>query len=143
MVTDTRLDRIDLLHEDLTEQIIGGFYRVFDALGHGFVESIYEEAMVIDLRSVGLQVDRQVPITVVFRGHTIGTFKADMIVESRVVVELKAARAIDPAHEAQLINHLRATNIEVGLLLNFGGRPRFKRFVFANERKAPAGSPLY
>jgi len=133
------IERMDLLHADLTEQIIGVFYNVFNTLGHGFVESIYEEAMVIDLRSIGLQVDRQVPITVVFRGHTIGTFKADIIVESRVVVELKAARAIDPAHEAQLINHLCATNIEVGLLLNFGSRPTFKRFVFANERKASTG----
>ena len=128
-------DRIGLEHERLTEQIIGEFFNVFDALGHGFLESNYEEAMAIALRGIGLRVDRQVPINVYFRGHRVGTFRADMIVESAVVVELKAARALGAAHEAQLINHLRATNLEVGLVMNFGVRPTFKRRVFANTRK--------
>ncbi len=127
-----------LQHRDLTEQIIGVFYGVFDVLGHGFVESIYEEAMVVDLRGVGLSVERQVPVIVHFRGHSIGTFKADIIVNQCVVLELKASRAISGAHEAQLLNYLRATEMEVGLIFNFGPRPTFKRLVFANERKVTA-----
>ena len=135
MTTITPTRRADLQHETITERIIGEFYNVYDALGHGFLESTYEEAMVIALRAAGLRVDRQVPITVYFRGQPIGTYKADIIVESCVVVELKASRAIDPAHEAQVINLLRATGLEVGLLMNFGRRPAFKRLVFANDRK--------
>lgn len=138
---DSRIGRLELQHGDVTERIIGEFYKVFDALGHGFLESIYEEAMVIALREVGLRVDRQVPVTVYFRGRPIGTFKADIVVESCVVLELKASRGVDPAHEAQLLNYLRATSLEVGLLLNFGARPAFKRFVFANERKAAPAPP--
>jgi GxxExxY protein len=125
----------DLLHADLTERIIGEFFNVYNALGHGFVEPVYEEATVIALRDAGLQVDRQVPTLVYFRGKSIATFKVDLVVESSVVLELKASRSISPAPEAQLINYLRATRFEVGLLLNFGERARFKRFIFANARK--------
>jgi GxxExxY protein len=132
-------DRPELLHAEFTDRIICEFYDVYNSLGHGFLESTYEEAMVIALQSAGLRVDRQVPITVYFRGQPIGTYKADIIVESCVVVELKAARAIDSAHEAQLINLLRATGLEVGLLMNFGRRPAFKRLVFANDRKPARG----
>ena len=135
MATSTPIRRVDLQHEAITERIIGEFYNVYDSLGHGFLESSYEEAMVIALQAAGLRVDRQVPVTVYFRGQAIGTYKADLIVESSVVVELKASRAIDSAHEAQLINLLRATRLEVGLLMNFGRRPAFRRFVFANDRK--------
>ena len=139
MPTSTPIRRIDLQHGTITERIIGQFYNVYDALGHGFLESTYEEAMVIALRADGLRVDRQVPITVYFRGRAIGTYEADLIVESCVVVELIASRAIDSAHEAQLINLLRATGLEVGLLMNFGRRPAFKRLVFANDRKPATG----
>ena len=128
--------RIELQHADLTDRIIGGFYDVYNTLGHGYLESVYEEATVICLGDSNLCVERQLPITVYFRGRPVGTFKADIVVESCVVVELKASRAVDPAHEAQLLNYLRASKLEVGLLLNFGVRPAFRRFVFANERKA-------
>ena len=122
-------------HRELTEKIIGVFYDVYNELGHGFLESVYEEAMAIALGQAGIQVERQVPLKVIFRGMVVGDFRADVIVEGAVILELKAASGIDPAHEAQLLNYLRATEIEVGLLLNFGPRPQFKRLAFENSRK--------
>jgi len=122
-------------HRELTEKIIGVFYDVYNELGHGFLESVYEEAMAIALGQAGLQVERQVPLKVIFRGEVVGDFRADVVVEGAVILELKAVSGIDPAHEAQLLNYLRATEIEVGLLMNFGPRPQFKRLVFENARK--------
>jgi GxxExxY protein len=122
-------------HRELTEKIIGVFYDVYNELGHGFLESVYEEAMAIALGQAGIQVERQVPLKVIFRGMVVGDFRADVIVEGAVILELKAASGIDPAHEAQLLNYLRATEIEVGLLLNFGPRPQFKLLAFENSRK--------
>src|SRR5882757_4054081 len=107
-------------HEELTQKIIGVFYDVYNELGHGFLESVYETAMVIALEDAGLSVKRQVEVPVWFRGRQIGTFFADLLVEDVVIVELKAVRSIDPSHEAQLLHYLRATEIELGLLLNFG-----------------------
>ncbi|HEV8378304.1 MAG TPA: GxxExxY protein, partial [Tepidisphaeraceae bacterium] len=104
-------------------------------LGFGFLESVYEQAMCIALRQVGLCVECQVPIKVYFRGVEVGLFKADMPVEGVILLELKSARALEPAHESQLVNELRATDIEVGLLLNFGPTPEVKRVAFDNERK--------
>ena len=126
-------------HEDLTEKIIGVFYTVYNELGHGFLESVYEQAMAIALREAGFHVVQQAPISVHFRGQTIGEFRADLLIEDKVIVELKAARAIEKAHEAQVMNYLRATKIEVGLLMNFGPRPEFKRFIFDNDRKMSRG----
>jgi len=108
---------------------------VNNELGDGFLESVYENALYIVLTGYGLCVERQKNISVFFRGNIIGDFKADLIINKKVIVELKAVRALDPAHEAQLINYLKATNIEVGLLLNFGRKPEFKRFVYDNKRK--------
>jgi len=108
---------------------------VNNELGDGFLESVYESALYIVLTGYGLCVERQKDISAIFRGDIIGDFKADLIVNEKVIVELKAVRTLDPAHEAQLINYLRATNIEVGLLLNFGRKPEFKRFVYDNKRK--------
>lgn len=122
-------------HGELTREIIGVFYDVYNELGHGFLESVYEEAMAIALRQAGLRVDRQVPLKVTFRGEIVGDFRADMVINRVVILELKAAPALEPAHEAQLLNYLRATELEVGLLLNFGNKPAFKRLVYANERK--------
>jgi len=122
-------------HRDLTEKIIGVFYAVYNELGHGFLESVYEQALALALVQAGLNVQRQVPVVVWFRGQKIGDFRADMLVEGLVLLELKAARTIDQAHEKQLLNYLRATDVEVGLLLNFGIRPEFRRLVFENERK--------
>src|SRR5262245_50937235 len=108
-----------LKHETLTGAILETFFQVYNELGPGFLESVYEKAMEIALSSAGFRVQRQIPVPVWFRGHPIGNFAADLLVEDVVLLELKAARAIEPAHEAQLIHYLRATDIEVGLLLNF------------------------
>ncbi len=125
----------ELKHRELTERIIGVFYDVYNELGHGFLESVYQGAMEIALRDSGLTVEREVAVPVWFRNRDVGNFKADLLVESCVLLELKTAQAIDRAHEGQLMNYLRATQIEVGLLLNFGPRLQFKRFVFENARK--------
>jgi GxxExxY protein len=124
-----------LKHRDLTEKIIGTFYDVYNELGHGFLESIYEQALAIALAQAGMNVQRQVAISVWFRGQKIGDFRADMLVDASVLLELKAVRTIDQAHEKQLLNYLRATDIEVGLLLSFGERPQSRRFAYNNERK--------
>ena len=124
-------------HGQLTEKIIGVFYEVYNELGHGFLESVYEGAMLIALIESGLKTANQVPTPVWFRGRMVGDFKADILVERAVILELKAARALESAHEAQLLNYLRATDIEVGLLLNFGVKPQFRRLAYDNDRKAP------
>ncbi|MCC7389285.1 MAG: GxxExxY protein [Phycisphaerales bacterium] len=128
-------DERGLKHKELTEKVIGAFYEVYNELGPGFLESVYERSMVIALRAAGLQVAQQVPVPVYFRGELVGEFSADLLVEQSVIVELKAARAVDPIFEAQTLNYLRATPIEVGLLLNFGPKPYFRRFAYDNARK--------
>ena len=130
-----------LKHSDLTDRIIGVFYDVYNELGHGFLESAYAEAMVIALEDVGLAVAREVPVPVWFRGRKAGQYFADLMVEDTILLELKAARSLDGTHEAQLLHYLRATNLEVGLLLNFGARPQFRRLLFDNERKKIRGNP--
>lgn len=124
-----------LKHRELTDKIIGVFYEVYNELGFGFLESVYENALVIALKAKGLKVEQQVPIPVWFRGQKVGDFIADLIIEGVILLELKAVKSIDEAHLAQLLNYLRATEIEVGLLLNFGNRPEFKRLAFENQRK--------
>jgi len=126
---------LDLLQADLTEKIIGVFFDVYNELGHGFLESVYERALGIALAAAGIAVQHQVPISVWFLGQNVGDFKADMLAEKKVLLELKAARSIDLVHEKQLLNYLRATDVEVGLLLNFGLKPEFRRLVFENKRK--------
>ena len=103
-------------------------------LEHDALRSLPQGSSHVVLKGYGLSIERQRNIPVFFRGHVIGDFKADLIVEGSVIIELKAVRALDPAHEAQLINYLKATNVEVGLLLNFGRKPDFKRFIFNNKR---------
>jgi len=125
----------DLKHGSLTDKILKVFYDVYNELGHGFLESVYHRSLVLALESMGLNVCSRVAIPVWFRGHQVGHFEADVLVESCVLLELKAARSLDSSHYAQLRNYLRATDIEVGLLLNFGERPEFKRVVFDNLKK--------
>jgi GxxExxY protein len=125
-----------LLHEELTDKIIHAFFSVHGELGCGFLESVYEVALYHVLSDTGLAVERQVPIDVWFRMRRVGVFRADLVVADSVIVEVKAvAPGLTPLHDAQLLNALRATNIEVGLLVNFGHRLSFKRLVFANSRK--------
>lgn len=131
MNADTR----GLKHKELTETIIGVFYEVYNELGHGFLESVYERAFDLALSAKGLKVLRRIDVPVWFRGQKVGDFVADILVNKCVLLELKAARTLDTAHEAQLLNYLRATEIEVGLLFNFGIKPEFRRLVFENSRK--------
>ena len=127
--------KVELKHSELTEKIIGLFFDVYNELGHGFLEAVYAEAMALALGAAGLEVRREVEIPVWFRGKLIGDFRADLVVEEAVILELKAVRAIDQAFEKQLLNYLRATEFEIGLMLNFGQKPEFRRLVFENTRK--------
>jgi GxxExxY protein len=122
--------RHDFTHHDLTGQILRACFEVYGELGTGFLESVYEAAVCAVLSRSGLIVQQQVILPVWFRGEPIARFRADAVVEGVVVLELKAARAIDPVHEAQLLNYLKASRIGIGLLFNFGPRPRFKRMIF-------------
>ena len=127
--------KTDLKHGLVTDKILGVFYEVYNELGNGFLESVYHRSLVLALKSAGLEVCSRVAIPVWFRGFQVGHFEADVLVENCVLLELKAARSLDSSHRAQLTNYLRATEIEVGLLLNFGETPEFKRVVFDNLKK--------
>lgn len=127
--------KIALEHSKLTEKIIGVFYDVYNHFGPGFLESVYQRSMQVALQELEIKADIEMPIPVFFRGQNVGEFRADMVVESVVLIELKVARSIDPAHEAQVIHYLRSTPLEVGLLFNFGAKAEFKRFYLANENK--------
>ncbi|MBX9583073.1 MAG: GxxExxY protein [Gemmataceae bacterium] len=131
----------EFLHARLTETVIGVYYDVYNELGYGFLESVYHNAMVLALRQKGLTVGSKVPVPVWFRGQLVGDFEVDVLVEDAVLLELKSARALDSAHEAQTLNYLRATPVEVGLLMNFGPKPQFKRFAFSNARKRHRPTP--
>ncbi|MDF1612783.1 MAG: GxxExxY protein [Stygiobacter sp.] len=124
-----------MLHKDITGKIIKAFYNVNDKLGFGFLEKVYENAMIIELKKMGLDVKQQKNLKVYYDGKEVGDYFADLIVNDLVIVELKAAESLCDEHEAQLINYLRATKIEVGLLLNFGKKAEFKRKIFTNDKK--------
>lgn len=131
----------NLKHRELTDKILRTFYGVYNELGCRFLESVYEEALAIALAEAGLVTARQVPVPVWFRGRQIGEYRADILVNNKVLLELKVAKGIDQSHYAQLMHYLRATKIEVGMLLNFGPHPDFKRIVFENSRKGIRGNP--
>ena len=133
-------DQHGLKHADLTEKVIGIFFSIYNELGHGFLESVYEQAFSVALAENGIFFQRQVAVPVWFHRQKIGDFRADLLVDGKVIVELKTGREIDPAWEKQLLNYLRATEIEVGLLFNFGPSAQFRRYVFENERKNPRKS---
>ena len=124
-----------LLHRALTRRLIGLFFDVYNDLRPGFLESVYSTAFEIACHDEGLRVEREVSVPVWFRGRPIIGFRADFLVESVVIVEVKAVRGLDEVHAAQLLNYLRATELEVGLLLNFGAKPQFRRMVLENQRK--------
>ena len=107
-------------YQELTKNIIGCAYRLYNKMGFGFLESVYEECLLIELRKAGLRAESQKPITVFYDGEIVGEFVADIVVEDIVILELKSVRQIAKAHEAQLVNYLVATGIPVGLLINFG-----------------------
>ena len=124
-----------MLHEDLTSRIISAFYNVYNILGSGFLEKVYENALAIELKKIGLSVTQQESIKVYYDGVQVGDYYADIVVNGLVILELKAAESLRSEHFAQLTNYLKATDIEVGLLLNFGKKPEFKRIVLGNESK--------
>ncbi|HJT72048.1 MAG TPA: GxxExxY protein [Terriglobales bacterium] len=145
MRTATSLARIcadehGLKHRDLTERLIGIFFGIYNDLGYGFLESVYEQAFAVSLGENGIFFQKQVALPVFFHGHQIGDFRADLFVDGKVIVELKAGRAIEPSWEKQVLNYLRATEIEVGMLFNFGPKAEFKRYVFENPKKNPRSS---
>ena len=125
-----------MLHENITKKIIEAYYKVYNTLGYGFLEKVYENALKIELRRLNLKVDQQKSIKVLYESFEVGDYFADLIIEDLVIVELKAAESLCEEHEMQLINYLKATNLEVGLLLNFGKKPEFRRKVFSNDRKS-------
>ncbi len=124
-----------MIEEELTGKIIKVFYKVYNTLGFGFAESVYHNAMLIELVADGLSVETERPIAVYYNEKVVGTFSADIVVEGKIIIELKAKEKLHPSHEAQLINYLRATDIEIGLLFNFGKSPEFKRKYFSNKNK--------
>lgn len=122
-------------HSKLTDTVIGVFYEVYNELGFGFLESVYRNALQLALIEKGLAVEPEKPISVYFRGKKVGDFRADLIVNDLLLLELKTAEAIAIAHEAQLLNYLRSTTLELGLILNFGFKPQVRRLLFDNDRK--------
>jgi len=124
-----------MLHEDITEKIIKAFYKVYNTLGYGFLEKVYQRALFIELRKMGFECHMEFPIRVHYDGIQVGDYRADIIVNDIVIIENKAAEALVEDNEFQLINYLKATEIEVGILLNFGKKPEFKRKIFTNDRK--------
>ena len=123
------------LHSELTGRIIAAFRQVHASLGAGFLEKVYENALCIELRGAGLEVRQQCPVEVYYRGSLVGNFIADLIVEGAVIVEVKAVDALSSAHEIQVVNYLRATTLEVGLLVNFRHALQFRRLILTNDHK--------
>lgn len=130
-----------LLHEDVTSRILKVFYEVYNELGHGFLERICQTAMVMALRDAGLSVAEKVPLAVMFRGVCFGEFEPDIIVNGVVLVEIKSGSALHPWHDAQVLNYLRASSLEVGLLLNFGPKSEHRRKILTNDRKRVENAP--
>lgn len=122
-------------HSEVTKGIIGAFYHVYNILGYGFLEKVYEKALAYELRKRGCKVVTQAPIKVYYDTVLVGEYFADLLVNDVVIVELKAAETIAPEHEAQLINYLKATEIEVGLVLNFGPKPQISRKIYETARQ--------
>ena len=125
----------DIVSKELVDIILANFYEVYNDLGYGFLERVYQNALYFALIDEGLKCETEKNIKVYHNGRIVGDYKADLLVEDCVLLELKACETINPAHEAQLINYLRATNIEVGYVLNFGKKPQFVRKIFTNDRK--------
>jgi GxxExxY protein len=118
-----------LLHSDITGQVIKSFYEVYNSLGYGFLEKVYENALAFELRQAGLHIEQQRPITVRYKEIAVGEYFADIYINDSILLELKTAESISAAHEAQILNYLKATGVELGMLLNFGPTPQYKRKI--------------
>ncbi len=125
----------NLLHKSITDAILKVYYEVYNELGYGFLEKVYQNAMYFELKSLGYKVEAQKQIKVYFKKQLVGEYYSDLLVEDKVIVELKATELLMNVHVAQIMNYLKATPIEVGMLLNFGEEPEFKRFIYTNDRK--------
>jgi len=126
-----------MIYKEITDKILKCFYKVYNELGYGFLEKVYEKAMFIELSREGLDAKTQYGIEIFYDGCLIGEYCADILVNEKIIIELKAVDFIRKEHEAQLLNYLKATKIEIGFLLNFGKKPMFKRMIFSNENKNP------
>ena len=126
---------MEYLHSEISSKVLKAFYNVYNKLGYGFLEKVYENAMLIELKKFGLFAEKQKPIKVYYDNELVGEYFADIVVNNCLIIELKAMENLCPEHEAQLVNYLKATEIEVGLLLNFGKEPQQKRRVFTNDLK--------
>jgi len=129
---------VRLIHQAITKTILGAFYAVYSEVGYGFLEAVYANSLSLVLQQAGIRVERQVTYQVMFRGSCVGTYRSDLVVESRVIVEVKAGVSIIPQHLHQIRNYLRAARLTTGLLLNFGPRPEFRRVVWTKEQSAPS-----
>jgi GxxExxY protein len=118
------------LEAALTSRVIGAFYETYNLLGYGFLERVYENALALQMQADGLEFERQPGLEVCFKGTRVGIFRADFLVEGKVIVEIKAVEHLLPAHDAQLLNYLKATNIPLGLLLNFGPKAQVRRRIY-------------
>jgi GxxExxY protein len=132
MSENTVRSGLALLHGDITRAIIGSFFEVYNELGYGFAEGVYQRALPIVLSEHGLHIELERRVTAQFRGATIGEYRPDLIVEDKVIVECKVAAKILPAHESQLLNYLKATGINIGLIFNFGSQPTFRRMLLTS-----------
>jgi len=131
----------DFKHKEITDVIIRLFYKVYNELGFGFLERVYQNALFMELTSHGFEVEPQKQIKVYYNGQQVGDYYADIVVNNSIILELKATEFLIRENELQLINYLKATDLEVGLLLNFGAKPEFKRKVFSNNRKKSLHKP--
>lgn len=122
-------------HEEITDKIIEAFYRVYNTLGYGFLEKVYRNALYYELIEMGFKVDMEKRILVYYKTHIVGDYSSDLLVENLIICELKTNESLQEGDENQLINYLKATNIEVGLLLNFGKKPQIRRKIYDNEKK--------
>jgi GxxExxY protein len=125
----------EILHKELSESILKVFYDVYNELGYGFLEKVYQNAMYLELKSQGFKVEPQKQIKVYYKNEPVGDFFADLLINDLIILELKACDSLVKAHYVQTLNYLKATNIEIGLLLNFGEKPEIKRLIFTNNRK--------
>ena len=130
------INQIDMLHKELADKIIACFYKVYTNLDYGFLEKVYENAMLVELNKNDLKAISQYPVKVKYDGVSVGEYFADIIVEDKAITELKANANLVPENILQLQNYLKATDIEVGLLLNFGKRPEIRRKTFLNQYKS-------
>ena len=131
-----------LLHGELTEIIISAFYKVYHTLGYGFLETVYRNALAVELGRRGLQVKRETPIEVLYEGVSVGTYRIDLLVAQKIIVEVKTQVALTAVDDKQMGNYLKATPFEVGLLFNFGPEPKFQRIIYTNDRKPAVSFPV-